>query len=85
SGGWVEDFRAEPYLAMSTSSTTLYAYAVGTLPNEGRFSSYFWGHVSNGYNAVDSFYYAKSFVDGDPYTNQDPWIADYSTYVFFAD
>jgi len=83
SGGWPEDFQSSPYLSMSTSSTTLLAYAVGALPNEGIFSQYFWNHVEAGYNAIDSFWYAQSYVDGYPYTNQDPQIADYSDYIFF--
>ncbi len=83
SGGWPEDFQAAPYLAMSTSSTTLLAYAVGSLPNEGAFSRYFWNYVEAGYDAIESFYYADTFVDGYPYPNQDPQITDYSTYIFF--
>ncbi|MHA1168853.1 MAG: Ig-like domain-containing protein, partial [Candidatus Hodarchaeales archaeon] len=81
SGGFPEDFQSSPYLAMSTSDTEHSAYAVGALPNEGKFSNAFWGHVAAGYNAVDSFYYACGYVT-DPVQN--PMIADYSSYVFFG-
>ena len=81
SGGFPEDFHSTPYLAMSTSDTEHDSYAVGALPNEGKFSVAFWDHVAAGYNAVDSFYYASGFVT-DP--AQYPLIADYSSYVFFG-
>ncbi|MCF2138443.1 MAG: Ig-like domain-containing protein [Candidatus Lokiarchaeota archaeon] len=87
SGGFPEDFQAAPYLAMSTSDQTHNAYAVGTLPNEGIFSNAFFNHVADGYNAVESFYYARQVVfDGatsDTYM-QYPLISDYSDYVWFA-
>ncbi|WP_457557973.1 Ig-like domain-containing protein [Candidatus Harpocratesius sp.] len=87
SGGFPEDFQAAPYLAMSTSDQTHNAYAVGSLPNEGIFSNAFFNHVADGYNAVDSFNYARQVVfDGatsDEYM-QYPLISDYSDYVWFA-
>jgi hypothetical protein len=87
SGGFPQDFHASPYLAMSTSDADHNAYAVGSLPNEGIFSDAFFDHVDDGYNAVDSFYYAQQVVyDGaggyDTYM-QYPQIADYSSYVWF--
>ena len=86
SGGFPEDFEASPYLAMSTSDQTHNAYAVGSLPNEGIFSNAFFEHVSAGYNAVDSFNYARQVVfDGassDTYM-QYPLISNYSDYIWF--
>jgi len=86
SGGFPEDFEASPYLAMSTSDQTHNAYAVGSLPNEGIFSNAFFEHVSAGYNAVDSFNYAREVVfDGassDTYM-QYPLISNYSDYIWF--
>ncbi|MFX0094431.1 MAG: hypothetical protein ACFFBD_22025, partial [Candidatus Hodarchaeota archaeon] len=79
SGDWADDFRASPYLAMSTSDETHLSYAVGTLPNEGKMSKYFFERVDAGYNAVDSWYFARNYV-----TTQYPKIADYSTYVWFT-
>lgn len=78
SGDWADDFASTPYLAMSTSDETHVSYALGTLPGEGKFSYYFFRHVYDGYNAVDSFNYAKSYC-----TNQYPKIRDYSSYVWF--
>ncbi len=87
SGGFPEDFKASPYLAMSTSDQDHNAYAVGSLPNEGIFSNAFFNHVDAGYNAVDSFNYARQVVfDGaggvDTYM-QYPLISDYSNYIWF--
>ncbi len=81
SGDWADDFAASPYLAMSTSDETHNSYAYATLPGEGKFSYYFFQHVHNGYNAVDSFYYAKGYVSSPV---QNPKIRDYSSYVWFV-
>ncbi|UYP47384.1 hypothetical protein NEF87_003669 [Candidatus Lokiarchaeum ossiferum] len=86
SGGFPIDFQASPYLAMSTSDEDHNAYAVGNLPNEGVFSNAFFNHVDDGYNAVDSFNYARQIVfngaSSDTYM-QYPLISDYSSYVWF--
>lgn len=79
SGDWADDFAASPYLAMSTSDETHVSYAYSTLPGEGKFSYYFFRHVYDGYNAVDSYYYARNYC-----TNQYPKIQDYSSYVWFV-
>ncbi|MBN1330266.1 MAG: hypothetical protein JXA54_12400 [Candidatus Heimdallarchaeota archaeon] len=79
SGDWADDFRASPYLAMSTSDETHVSYAYSTLPGEGKMSYYFFQRVYAGYNAVDSYNYARQYC-----TNQYPKIADYSTYVWFV-
>ena len=81
SGDWADDFSSSPYLAMSTSDETHNSYAYSTLPGEGKFSYYFFYRVRQGYNAVDSFNFAKSYV-GSPVQN--PKIRDYSTYVWFV-
>jgi len=87
SGGFPEDFKASPYLAMSTSDQTHNAYAVGTLPNEGIFSNAFFEHVAAGYNAIDSFNYARQVVfdgaGGDDTYMQYPLISNYSDYIWF--
>ncbi|MHA1522281.1 MAG: Ig-like domain-containing protein [Promethearchaeota archaeon] len=87
SGGFPVDFHAAPYLAMSTSDEDHNSYAISTIPGEGLFSDAFFNHVDDGFNAVDSFYYAEQVVFDNarnPNRMQYPLIADYSTYVWFA-
>jgi hypothetical protein len=79
SGDWADDFGGSGnYLAMSTSDETHVSYALGSLPGEGKFSYYFFGHVDNGYNAVDSFWYARGYT-----SNQYGKIVDNSPYTWF--
>lgn len=78
SGDWADDFAGSPYLAMSTSDEDHNSFAMGSLPGEGKFSYYFFRHVDDGYNAVDSFYYARNYC-----SNQYPKIRDYSSYEWF--
>jgi hypothetical protein len=82
SGDWADDFRASPYLAMSTSDEDSYSY-VGTFGGiqMGYYTYYFFQAISNGYNGVDAYNYAKSM---DNY-NQGGKIYDYSDYVWFSD
>ncbi len=87
SGGFPLDLEASPYLAMSTSDEDHNSYAINTIPGEGLFSDAFFNHVNEGYNAVDSFYFARQVVfDNARNTRfmQYPLIADYSDYVWFA-
>ena len=87
SGGFPVDFHAEPYLMMSTSDEDHNSYALSVLPGEGLFSDAFFDHVLDGYNAVESFYYAEQVVFDNarnPNRMQYPMIADYSTYVWFV-
>ncbi len=85
SGGFVDDFQDEPYLAMSSSSKNLPAYGYDSPPGEGVFSDYFWTFAGLGQNAVGAFTFARfqnriSFW----WPWQDPQIADYTTgYDFF--
>ncbi len=82
SGGFVDDFQDEPYLAMSSSSKYLPAYFYTEPPNgpQGAFSMVFWNRVNNGYDAVSAFELAREAIWW-----QDPQIADHSTnYDFFA-
>ena len=61
SGNWVNDFDDTPYVAISTSDETHYSYPTDyTIPGEGKFSYYFFKHVNEGYNALNSFVYAES-------------------------
>ncbi len=86
SGGFPLDFQAEPYLAMSTSDEDHNSYALSTLPGEGLFSDAFFDHVFDGFNAVDSFYYARQVVFDNARNDrfsQFPLIEDYSDYVWF--
>ena len=87
SGGFPVDFHAEPYLMMSTSDEDHNSYALSVLPGEGLFSDAFFDHVLDGYNAVDSFYFAEQVVFDaarNPNRMQYPMIADYSDYVWFV-
>ena len=86
SGGFVDDFQDEPYLAMSTSSKNLPSHAYGPgFPSEGIFSDHFWNLAGNGYNAVNAFTWARIFNSiffWWPW--QDAQIADHTTnYNFF--
>ncbi|MHA1719953.1 MAG: Ig-like domain-containing protein [Promethearchaeota archaeon] len=86
SGGFPLDFQASPYLAMSTSDEDHNSYAVSTIPGEGLFSDAFFDHVADGYNAVDSFYFARQVVFDsaqNDHFSQFPLIEDYSDYVWF--
>ncbi|MFX1273733.1 MAG: hypothetical protein ACFFBP_14255 [Promethearchaeota archaeon] len=86
SGDWVNRFRSEPYFAMSSSDTEHSSYTLDghDVPYEGAFSAHFFDHVAVGYDAIDSFYYAKGIVDASD-NPQNPQLADYSSYIFFAD
>ncbi len=87
SGGFPLDFQAEPYLAMSTSDETHNSYALSTLPGEGLFSDAFFDHVWDGFNAVDSFYFARQVVFDNARNDrfsQFPLIEDHSDYVWFT-
>ena len=87
SGGFPVDFHAEPYLMMSTSDEDHNSYALAALPGEGLFSDAFFDHVLDGYNAVDSFYFAEQVVFDNARNSrfsQYPMIADYSSYVWFV-
>jgi hypothetical protein len=81
SGGWFEDFQSVPYLAMTTADNVSIAYSYSGLPGEGKFSHYFWESISSGYNAIEAFSYASTFVT-DP--AQNPQIANYASYIFFS-
>jgi len=81
SGDWADDFRASPYLAMSTSDETHNSYAYSTLPGEGKFSYYFFYRIRQGYSAVSAFNFASGYVSSPV---QNPKIADYSTYSWFV-
>ena len=87
SGGFPLDFQSDPYLAMSTSDEDHNSYALSTLPGEGLFSDAFFDHVLDGYNAVDSFYFARQVVFDNARNDrfaQFPLIEDYSDYVWFT-
>lgn len=87
SGGFPIDFQADPYLAMSTSDEDHNSYALATLPGEGLFSDAFFDHVLDGFNAVDSFYFARQVVFDNARNDrfsQFPLIFDQSTYVWFV-
>ena len=87
SGGFPLDFQAEPYLAMSTSDETHNSYAISSIPGEGLFSDAFFDHVYDGFNAVDSFYFARQVVFDNARNDrfsQFPLIEDYSDYVWFT-
>ncbi len=79
SGDWADDFAASPYIAMSTSDETHLSYAVGPLPNEGKGSKYFFEHIQDGFNAVDSWNYMQPYI-----SSQYPKIQDFSDYVWFV-
>ena len=86
SGGFVDDFQDEYYLAMSSSSKYLPSYAYGPgFPSEGIFSDYFWNFAGIGYNAIDAFNLARTFnslIWTWPW--QDPQITDHTVgYDFF--
>lgn len=92
SGDWVDDFKASPYLAISTSDETHTSYGwpeyEGGPLKEGIFSYYFFKHIHDGYNAISSYYYAKGYVDPYTYDNvvhyQYPKISDLSSYNWFG-
>ena len=79
--GWAWDFDESPYLAMSTSDKThsSYTYDDHSTPYEGDFSHYFFEHIADGYNAVESFDYAC----GEIANTQNPQKSNNSNYVWF--
>lgn len=84
SGGWVDDFNAPEYFAISTTDQYTTAATVlligGVLPDEGMFSSTFWGRINEGgYDAETAYTYAcdlNEFYSTTPY-GQDPYGYDY--------
>lgn len=84
SGGFVDDFRDEPYLAMSSASK-YYPSVEGA--TKGLFSRIFWEQVWEGHDAVTAFEIAReaNLNGGETWPWQDPQIADHTTYYdFFA-
>ncbi|NHJ01407.1 MAG: hypothetical protein EAX86_04660 [Candidatus Heimdallarchaeota archaeon] len=64
-GGWPNDFKASPYLAMSSSDKYHVAWPYdpnADLPAEGRFSHLFWDYVASGHSATQAFMYATSII-----------------------
>ncbi|MBK5115178.1 MAG: hypothetical protein JJE41_16245, partial [Candidatus Heimdallarchaeota archaeon] len=82
SGEWADDFAETPYLAMSTSDEEHSSYYYDDDPStgEGDFSHWFFEHVDDGYNAVESYYYACEQISQE----QCPKKQDYSSYVWFS-
>ncbi|MFX0062774.1 MAG: C13 family peptidase [Candidatus Hermodarchaeota archaeon] len=80
SGDWADDFRASPYLAMSTSDETHLSY-VGTYGGVqvGHGTYRFFYAVDNGYTGVNAWNYMRNYI-----ASQYPKIADYSSYTWFA-
>ena len=72
------------YLAIASSDETHYSWAVSTLPGEEVFANYFWYYVSNGYNAVDAFYYADAQMPTSGTYVQNPKLVNQCTHVFFG-
>ena len=90
SGYWSFDFRASPYLAISSADElhTCYLWDYGSdgIIDEGVFSFYFFERVHAGYTDFSCYWYAKGFVD--PYQDgthyQHPIYNDYSSYTWFS-
>ena len=90
SGGFYYDFYFQETCFVITSTET---YREGTQGGfmgiaEGVFSHYFWNYVTSGYDAEQSFNYAKidthSFCDKFGVEHQEPLRKDHPTYTFFA-
>jgi hypothetical protein len=68
SGGWVDDFKEAPYLAISTADKDHAARAKGLtgeggfLPGEGFFSNWFWFNISREGNYLEAFNYANDLA-----------------------
>lgn len=59
SGNWADDFDDTPYVVISTSDETHDSESLSGLPGEGKFSHYFFEHINDGYNFLNSYYYAE--------------------------
>ncbi len=79
SGGFVDDFNDEPYLAMSSADIYHKAKGIGEPPGPGKFSTWFWLAVSLGMPDISAFNFACQFT-----SSQHPQISDMSDHTFFA-